>query len=66
LERGRHGRGLIVDDKVRVIAAHGLSLVPARQHRLTLQGRRLAALIKANDGEYKHFAAREHGEASLV
>ncbi len=46
LELGRHGRGLIVDDKVRVIAAHGLSLVPARQHRLSLQGRRLAALIR--------------------
>jgi hypothetical protein len=33
------GRGLIVDDSGRVVAAHGLSLVPARQHRLTLRGR---------------------------
>ena len=30
---------LIVDDNGRVVAAHGLSAVPARQHRLTLRGR---------------------------
>jgi|SRR5579859_1604804 len=33
------GRALIVDDNGRVVAAHGLSAVPARQHRLTLRGR---------------------------
>jgi hypothetical protein len=33
------GRALMVDDSNRVVAAHGLSLVPARQHRLTLRGR---------------------------
>jgi hypothetical protein len=30
---------LIVDEPGRVVAAHGLSAVPARQHRLTLRGR---------------------------
>src|SRR5437016_4315688 len=33
------GRALIIDDSGRVVAAHGLSAVPARQHRLTLRGR---------------------------
>jgi len=33
------GRALMVDDDNRVVAAHGLSLVPARQHRLTMRGR---------------------------
>jgi alkylmercury lyase len=33
------GCGVIVDDTGHVVAAHGLSLVPARQHRLTLRGR---------------------------
>ena len=33
------GRGLVVDDDGRVLAAHGLSLVPARQHRLRIRGR---------------------------
>ena len=33
------GRGLMVDDAGRVVAAHGLSLVPARQHRLTMRDR---------------------------
>ena len=33
------GRGLMVDDGRRVVAAHGLSLVPARQHRLTMGDR---------------------------
>jgi len=33
------GRALVVDDNGRVVAAHGLSEVPARQHRLTLRGR---------------------------
>src|SRR5258708_33215578 len=33
------GRALIVDDNGSVVAAHGLSAVPARQHRLTLRGR---------------------------
>src|SRR5262249_50162596 len=32
------GRGLILDEHKRVVAAHGLSLVPARQHRLTMRG----------------------------
>jgi hypothetical protein len=32
-------RGLMLDDAGRVVAAHGLSLVPARQHRLTLGDR---------------------------
>jgi hypothetical protein len=36
---GLIGRGLIVDDTGRVVAAHGLSLVPARQHRLTIGDR---------------------------
>ncbi len=30
-----------------------------------VQGRRLAALIKANDGEHKNSAAREHSESNL-
>jgi hypothetical protein len=34
------GRGLMVNERGHVVAAHGLSLVPARQHRLTLRGRR--------------------------
>jgi hypothetical protein len=34
------GRQLIVDERGLVVAAAGLSLVPARQHRLTLRGRR--------------------------
>jgi hypothetical protein len=34
------GRALILDTEDRVVAAHGLSLVPARQHRLALRGRR--------------------------
>jgi hypothetical protein len=34
------GRGLMLDDTSRVVAAHGLSLVPARQHRLTTRNRR--------------------------
>src|SRR5215216_332155 len=33
------GRALIVDADERVVAAHGLSLVPARQHRLFMRGR---------------------------
>jgi hypothetical protein len=33
------GRALIIDEIGRVVAAHGLSAVPARQHRLTLRGR---------------------------
>ena len=33
------GRGLMVDHGGRVVAAHGLSLVPARQHRLTMGDR---------------------------
>lgn len=33
------GRALIVDERGRVVAAHGLSAIPARQHRLTLRGR---------------------------
>src|SRR5258708_7765119 len=33
------GRALVVDDNGRVVAAHGLSAVPARLHRLTLRGR---------------------------
>jgi len=33
------GRALIIDESGRVVAAHGLSAVPARQHRLTLRGR---------------------------
>jgi hypothetical protein len=33
---GLIGRELMVDDAGRVVAAHGLSLVPARQHRLTM------------------------------
>ena len=33
------GRGLMVDDLGRVVAAHGLSLVPARQHRLMMGDR---------------------------
>src|SRR5436309_23289 len=35
---GLVGRALIVDACDRVVAAHGLSLVPARQHRLTMRG----------------------------
>ena len=34
------GRALVLDADDRVVAAHGLSLVPARQHQLTLRGRR--------------------------
>jgi hypothetical protein len=30
---------LVIDDAGRVVGAHGLSLVPARQHRLTVRGR---------------------------
>jgi hypothetical protein len=37
---GLIGRGLVIDDDGRVVAAHGLSLVPARQHRLSIRGRR--------------------------
>ncbi|TME33552.1 MAG: hypothetical protein E6I75_15210 [Chloroflexi bacterium] len=33
------GRALIIDESGRIVAAHGLSAVPARQHRLTLRGR---------------------------
>jgi alkylmercury lyase len=33
------GRALMLDADDTVVAAHGLSLVPARQHRLTLRGR---------------------------
>jgi len=33
------GRGLTLDDTGHVVAAHGLSLVPARQHRLTMANR---------------------------
>ena len=33
------GRALIVVERGRVVAAHGLSAIPARQHRLTLRGR---------------------------
>jgi hypothetical protein len=33
------GRGLMLDDTGHVVAAHGLSLVPARQHRLTMRDR---------------------------
>src|SRR5207244_10250392 len=33
------GRALVIDESGRVVAAHGLSAVPARQHRLTLRGR---------------------------
>ena len=33
------GRALTIDESGRVVAAHGLSAVPARQHRLTLRGR---------------------------
>jgi alkylmercury lyase len=33
------GRALVLDADDRVVAAHGLSLVPARQHRLRLRGR---------------------------
>ena len=33
------GRALILDADERVVAAHGLSLVPACQHRLTMRGR---------------------------
>lgn len=33
------GRSLMVDDDRRIVAAHGLSLVPARQHRLIMGGR---------------------------
>jgi hypothetical protein len=36
---GLIGRGLMLDETGHVVAAHGLSLVPARQHRLTI-GRR--------------------------
>ena len=31
------GRALIIDDSGRVVAAHGLSAVPARQHRRTVR-----------------------------
>jgi hypothetical protein len=34
------GRALFLDESGRVVAAHGLSSIPARQHRLTLRGRR--------------------------
>ena len=34
------GRALILDADDHIVAAHGLSLVPARQHRLTVRGRR--------------------------
>ena len=34
------GRALILDPDDHIVAAHGLSLVPARQHRLTMRGRR--------------------------
>jgi hypothetical protein len=34
------GRALILDPDDHVVAAHGLSLVAARQHRLTMRGRR--------------------------
>ncbi len=33
------GRALIINESGLVVAAHGLSAVPARQHRLTLRGR---------------------------
>jgi alkylmercury lyase len=36
---GLIGRQLMVDDAGRIVAAHGLSLVPARQHQLTMGGR---------------------------
>jgi len=32
------GRALIIDENGRVVAAHGLSAVPARQHRLEGRG----------------------------
>jgi hypothetical protein len=32
---GLIGRGLMIDEAGRVVAAHGPSLVPARQHRLS-------------------------------
>ena len=34
------GRRLVLDADDRIVAAHGLSLAPARQHRLTMRGRR--------------------------
>ena len=34
------GRSLMLDADDHIVAAHGLSLVPARQHRLTMRGRR--------------------------
>ena len=34
------GRALVLDADDHIVAAHGLSLVPARQHRLTMRGRR--------------------------
>jgi alkylmercury lyase len=53
------GRALIVDADDRVVGAHGLSLVPARQHRVTLRGRQFwtwcaidAIGIPAGLGEY--------------
>ena len=33
------GRALIINESGRIVAAHGLAAVPARQHRLTLRGR---------------------------
>jgi len=36
---GLIGRGLMLDDGGHVVAAHGLSLIPARQHRLVLGNR---------------------------
>jgi hypothetical protein len=33
------GRRLMIDESGRVVATHGLSLVPARQHRLNIRGR---------------------------
>jgi copper chaperone CopZ len=52
------GRALIVEESGRVRAAHGLSEIPVRQHRLTLRGRRFwtwcaidAAGIPAGLGE---------------
>jgi hypothetical protein len=36
---GLIGRGLMLDETGHVVAAHGLSLVPARQHRLTIGDR---------------------------
>jgi hypothetical protein len=36
----------MVDEAGRVVAAHGLSVVPARQHRLTMADRQLRTLAE--------------------